>query len=235
MRRNTSWIRSAAAPLALALLSGCGREVNDGAGDAEAIHADVFWALDPDGTDVVTTIRTDTPRAYCIAKLAAAVESALTFTFESPELKTPSSKTLHSTLALADVEAPHVDPLTRNPVSEVCNGYCALNGAGCPSGYTDEQDNSCGAGATCCYSPFVRTTYPYPVGTLSCTVDIGGAPAGTANLVVTYPPDVGGQTCPMPPPEGGSSTSSELCAGWVPVGAVCNGCTCKDDFWDCAP
>jgi hypothetical protein len=227
------------ATFALALLSGCGRELNDGSGDAGAVDADVYWALDPEGTDPVTTIRTDTPHVYCIAKLAAATQSSLTFTFASPELKVPSSETLETTRALVDVAGPRVDPLTGGLGSEatrVCDGYCIPNGLGCQNGYSDERVNSCGTGATCCYNALARNHYPYPVGTLRCTVDAGNARAGTANLVVTYPPEVDGQTCPTPPPvDSGLFEVNGICAGWVPDGAMCDGCTCEENYWSCSP
>jgi len=73
----------AIAPLLLALVSGCGRELVDASGGGAAITAEVYWALDPKGAETVTTIRTDTPRVYA-SRSSAPPPTTATVTFDSP-------------------------------------------------------------------------------------------------------------------------------------------------------
>jgi hypothetical protein len=125
----------------------------------------------------------------------------------------------------------------------MCIGYCIQNGIGCLANYTDEKDDSCGVGATCCSNIFSMaasppTILPYPVGNFTCEVDVDGEVAGVSAFTIDYPPTttVNGVTeeCPVSPPVDGA-----ICAGWVEQGSKCTGfnatqmCTCEGAAWVC--
>jgi hypothetical protein len=240
----------------------CGREVESGssldagnaaeasdAGGAEETGlpplpgAEVFIALDPSGSVPTTQIETDTQAAFCIATLTTPQAGAVaTFTIRKLDgaggVYSTGKRTLAEAQTQLDYEIPHRDLLPLGPQMTECDGYCARNGADCANGFTNSGLDSCGVGATCCFGPFGPSAFPYPLGSFACDVDVGAEHAGTADFVVVYPPAVDGEVCPRGPvnPDGGASTPAYpegLCAGWVPDGAKCDGCTCAGEYWSC--
>jgi hypothetical protein len=214
--------------------------------------ARVFMALDPKGTKPITATTTDGANVYCIAQLPSPMPGAtITFTIRETVSSTGSyaaqSATLMPGQTLAHFELPHVDPYPRGSPRYGMGdgpeaGYCDKNGAGCENGFADQGSDTCGAGLKSCAEPAGRAAFPYPEGTLACSVVAKDEFAGSAELRVAYPPTVDGQTCPAPVFEPGcgendvrQSETVGLCQGWVPEGATCNGCTCSGMFWSCPP
>ncbi len=209
-----------------------------------------YMAIDSMGAQRRDVFYTDTTSIYCVTKFSSAKQDA---TVDFTILEIPgeySPHPLHNIFSTYEIvpgpstEAPVVFMIPPNGVNIMisCLGVCIQNGAACPSAYTDEGDDSCGIGATCCFSPVAQTAspppvLPYPVGNFECVVEIDGAQVGATDFAITYPPAgpaPGNYICPVPPPVEGI-----ICTGWVPEGAKCPGfdsfqiCTCKGAAWNC--
>jgi hypothetical protein len=233
-------------------LLGCGGVVESASGsDATDAPikplpgAKVFMAFDAKGSMPTSTLFIDTPKAFCIVTLPSAMPGvSATFSITdrsgSGSVYASGKQTLGAGQTEAHYELPHVNPFapgkgTREPYGP-CLGYGNENGTGCARGYADEGTDGIGAGVTCCFNPFSPSAFPYPEGEFACTVDIGSEQAGVAGFQVDYPPSVDGQVCPREMQFDGGPPfpyPRALCAGWVPNGAMCMGCTCMGDFWSC--
>ncbi len=136
----------------------------------------------------------------------------------------------------------------------MCTGYCTVNSAGpngnlcngppeyagaCSPGYSPLGPNTCGPGATCCFSDVPGSSQmgsgaqqlPFPVGTYTCTLQIDGNVVGSTDFTIIYPPT----NCPVPPPITGVP-----CYQWFPEGSSCMGdvpntmCRCIEaGIWSC--
>jgi hypothetical protein len=220
----------------------------------------VYMTIDSAGMQERTEFYTDTTNIYCVAKYSSARQDAtVSFTIHevSGSLTTLAqqgsgiSQPLHPVFSV-DQETPgpgtemvvsFAIPPNGIEIQEMCAGYCDQNGIGCTNGYTDEGQDSCGIGATCCFNPFDMSAMPpliipYPIGNYTCEVDINGEEVGVTPFTIDYPPPAmgdSGTSCPIPPPVDGI-----VCAGWVPQGATCTGfnatqtCTCNGAGWQCA-
>ncbi len=208
----------------------------------------VIMAIDSAGKQPRTVFYTDSTKVDCIAVAAAAnPDTTLDFvvrqdTSTDPWLNngstTPvglpstdifSAGELTVTPGMEQAEALEI-PATGIETSIMCYGYCKQNHVGsCEAAFTDEGDDSCGPGATCCYqfgaqaATIMNTSFPFPVGHFECDVTLNGDPVGSAQFDIEYPPT----DCPTVP-----ASTGQPCYGWVPPGSACTGagdfcCTCQ--------
>jgi hypothetical protein len=219
----------------------------------------VYMAIDQGGMQERTEFFTDSLAIYCIAKFSSARQD-VTVSFTIHEVPGPVTTSAQMNSGLADPANPlhpvfAVDQETPGPGTEevvafnvppqgvmvpvMCSGYCVQNGVGCMSGYQEEQIDSCGVGATCCFNALAMgmaptLVLPYPRGNYTCEVDVNSEVAGVAPFTIDFPPSDGGMECPLPPPVNG-----EVCAGWVMQGSRCPGfsadetCICDGAGWKC--
>ena len=218
----------------------------------------VYMTIDSAGMQERTVFYTDTQEIYCIAKESSARQDA-TVSFIIHEVPGPltsqagqmvGSGTLHPVFATGQsTPGPGTEsvvsfevPPNGIEVEEMCSGYCIQNGIGCQPGYVQENIDSCGVGATCCYNAFATGAsppliLPYPIGNYTCEVDINGEEAGVTPFSIEFPPmNPDGTECPLVPP-----VNAAVCAGWVMQGATCQGfnanetCVCDGAGWKCTP
>jgi hypothetical protein len=210
----------------------------------------IYMAIDSAGAQPRDVFYTDSVAIYCIALVSTAKQD-LTVDFTIREISGPDgSPPLHNVFAVCESTP---GPGTETPVScqlppqgiqiqVSCLGYCLQNGVGCPAGYANQGNDSCGPSAECCYNPTAQaamapSVLPYPVGDYECLVELDGVlQPETSTFTIEYPPPdpTSGQVCPVPPP-----VTGVVCAGWVPQKAQCTGfysyqtCTCDGSAWSC--
>ena len=143
----------------------------------------VYMAIDSEGAQPRGSFYTDSVAVYCVALVSSGTPD-VTVDFTIEEVPGPDNPhPIHGFFA-SDEETPGVS--TESPVSfqippggpniqYMCLGDCFQNGVGCPNGYVDQGNDTCGIGATCCYNAFqmagsAPSVIPYPVGDFTCSV-----------------------------------------------------------------